>query len=98
MPPAIGAHDLGADHPERLVRLLVDHLVARRRVESRPAATRVVLRLGAKELRAAARTAVHAGLEHMIVLAGKRRLRALFAEDAVLLRTQLSAPFRLGLL
>src|SRR5438046_1299860 len=69
MPSAIGAHDLGADHSERLVGLFVDPLVTRRAVEGRPPATGVVLRLRAEELSAAARAAVRAGLEHVVVFA-----------------------------
>src|SRR6266516_1215432 len=98
MPTAIRAHDLCADHSERLVALLVDRLVTRRRREGRPAATGVVLRLGAEKLRAAARTPVGASLEHVIVFARKRGFRALFAEDVVLLGIELRAPLGFGLL
>src|SRR5207248_3350379 len=40
---AVGAHDLGANHAEGRVSLLVDRLLARRRVERGPAAAGVVL-------------------------------------------------------
>src|SRR5438874_5425773 len=98
MPSAIGAHDLGADHSERLVGLFVDPLVTRRAVEGRPPATGVVLRLRAEELSAAARAAVRAGLEHVVVFARKRGLRALFAEDVILLGIELGPPLGFGLL
>src|SRR5438477_6125941 len=98
MAAAIRAHDLGPHHSEGRIALLVDRLVARRRGEGRPAAARVVLGLGAEELGAAARAAVRARLEHVVVLARERRFRPLFAEDAVLLGVELRAPLRLGLL
>src|SRR6185295_17785516 len=80
------------------VDFLVDRLRGRRRVERRPAATRVVLRLRHEQLGAAARTVVLAGLEGVVVLAGERRLRPLLAQDAVLLGCQLRTPLLVGLL
>jgi hypothetical protein len=98
MPAAIRAHHLGADHPVGGVRLLVDRVLAGGRVERRPPAARVVLRLGTEELRPTARAAVCARLERMVVFTGERRLGALPPQDAVLLRIQLGAPLFLGLL
>src|SRR5439155_1097464 len=64
----VRAHDFGADHAVTRVRLLVDRVRVGRGVERRPAATRVVLRLGPEELRAAACAPVRAGLENVVVL------------------------------
>src|SRR6266566_778420 len=95
---AIRAHHLGAHHPVPGIGLLVDRLLGGRCVEGRPAAARVVLRLGAEELGAAARAAIRAWLEGLVVFTRKRRLGTLFAQDAVPLRIQLRAPLLLGLL
>src|SRR4051812_26917874 len=95
---AFGAEHLGAHHPVRRVGLLVHGLLARRRRERGPAAAGVVLRVGFEELCAAAGAAVRAVFEGVVVLAAERRLRPLFAEDAVLSGRQLLAPFLLGLL
>src|SRR6185312_3995204 len=95
---AVRAHDLGADHPEGDVGLLVDRVLGRRGVERGPAAAGVVLRLRLEEGRAAAGTDVRAGLEGVVVLAAERRLGALPPEDAVLLRGELGAPVGVGLL
>ena len=94
---ARGAHHLGAHHPVARIGLLVDRILARRRVERRPAAARVVLRVGGEELRAAAGAAVGARLEDVVVLAGERRLGALLAQYAVCLGVELRAPLGLGL-
>src|SRR5690242_17227404 len=95
---AVRAHHLGADHAEAHVRLLVDRLAARRRVERGPAAAGVVLRLRLEQRRAAACADVRPVVEHVVVLARERPLGALLAENAVLLRRQLFAPLRFGLL
>src|SRR5207247_4070645 len=65
----------------------------RRRVERRPAAARVVLRIGHEELGPASGAVIRAGLEGVVVLTCERSLRALLAEYAVLLRSELGAPF-----
>ena len=78
--------------------LLVDRVLAGRCVEGRPAAPGVVLRLRLEQRRAAARAAVRARLEGVVVLAAERRLRSLLAEDVELLRRELRAPLLLGLL
>src|SRR4051812_49611721 len=98
MSAAVRAHDLGADHPEGHVAVLVDRVPARRRVERRPAAAGVVFRLGLEELGAAAGAAVRAVLEDVVVLARERPLCSLLPQDAVLVRAELQAPFLLGLL
>ena len=95
---AASAHHLGAEHAVAYVRLFLDRILACRREEGRPAATGVVLALREEELRAAAGTAVDAGLEDVVVLAGERRLGALPAQDPVVLVRQLPAPLRLALL
>src|SRR5205085_7949997 len=85
-------------HPVGRVGLLLDSVVTRGRREGRPAAARVVLRVGVEQLRAAPGAAVAARLEDVIVLATKRRLGSLLPQDAVLLGRQLLAPLLLGLL
>src|SRR5690606_16709005 len=94
---AARAQNLGAHHPVARVGLLVDRALAGRGVEGRPAATGVGLRVGVEQLGPAAGAAVRAGLEHVVVLAGERRLGALFAEDPVALGIELRAPLGLGL-
>ena len=89
---ARGAHDLGANHPVSRVGLLVDRVLAGRRVEGRPAAARVVLRLRAEDLGPATGAAIRARLEDVVVLAGERRLGALLPQDAVLLGGELGPP------
>src|SRR5439155_25603785 len=84
-------------HEEAPVLLGLERVLARGRVERRPAAARVVLRLGAEELRAAARAAVDAVLEHVVVLVRERSFGALLAQDAVRLRRQLAPPLLAGL-
>src|SRR5436305_2527867 len=98
MPAAVRAGDLGARHPQGGVGVLVDRSASRRRREGRPTATRVVLRLGAKELRATAGTAVAPVLEDVVVLPRERALRPLLPQHVVLLGSQFRAPLRLGLL
>src|SRR5438876_4918060 len=95
MAAAVRAHDLGAHHAEGLVPLLIDRLLAGGRVERGPAAAGVVLRVGDEELGATAGTVVCARLEHMVVLARERALRALFAEHVVLLGRQFRPPLLL---
>src|SRR5688572_3286662 len=96
MAAARGAHHLGARHPVARVRL-GDHAVQRRRlVEARPAASRLELRVGAEELGAAARTAVHAVGVLVPIRAGERALRAFVAQDLVLLGRESLAPLLLG--
>src|SRR5205807_9811081 len=57
---AASAHHFRAHHAEAGVGLLLDRLLARRRVEGRPAAARVVLRVGDEQLGSAARAVVRA--------------------------------------
>ena len=66
---AARAQHLGADHPVGDVRLLLDRVVALRRVEGGPAAARVVLRVRLEQLGAAPGAAVRARLEDVVVLA-----------------------------
>src|SRR6266581_2549973 len=53
MAAAARAHDLGANHPVGRVRLLVDRIARGGRVERRPSAAGVVLRVRAEQLGAA---------------------------------------------
>src|SRR5436190_14296954 len=59
---AARAHDLGADHAEADVALLVDRLLRGRRGERGPAATGVVLRVGDEQFRSTACAVVGARL------------------------------------
>lgn len=81
---AVGAHDLGAHHAQAAV--LVPLHRPRDAVEvGRPAAARRELVLRPVQRRAASRACVHPRLGVvLVVLAGARRLRALFAENAEL--------------
>src|SRR5262249_45664866 len=89
------AGDLGADHPVAAVDVRVDALERHRLDEARPACARVELRLGAEELRAAARTAVDAGRLGVEILAGERPLGALLAQNVVLRGREPLAPLGL---
>src|SRR5918994_625837 len=90
------AHDLRARHPVARVRLGDDAVEGGRLEEARPAAARLELRVGAEELRAAARAAVDAVSVLVPVGARERALRPLVAEDLVLLGAQTLAPLRVG--
>src|ERR1044072_9193023 len=95
MPAARGAHPLGPRVPEGSVRVLVDDVVGRRRVERGPAAARVVLGVGAEELGPAAGAVIRPLVEDVVVLAGERTLGALLPEDMELLGCQLLPPLLL---
>src|SRR5262249_49801819 len=90
------AEGLRAAHEEASVLLEFERALRRRRREGRPPAARVVLLVRAEDLRAAARTAIDALLERVVVLAAERPLGPFFAQDPVLLGGQLAAPLLLG--
>src|SRR6185295_18671954 len=83
---------------EGVVGLRLDRLAARRLVEARPAAARLVLRVGDEELGAAARTAVDAVGLRVVEHARPGALGALLAEHVVLLGRQLATPLLVSLL
>src|SRR5207237_3590023 len=95
--PRRGGRGRGAGRAVRRVRLLLERVVARRRGERGPAAAPVVLRVRPEQLRAAPGAAVRPRLERVVVLAAKRPLRSLLAQDAELLGAELLAPLRLCL-
>src|SRR5919106_1264277 len=95
---ARGAHHFGPHHAVAPVLLGDDAVEARGLHEARPAGARVVLRLRAEELRAAAGAAIDPRLLRVDVFAGERALRALAPQHLVLLRRELRAPLGVGLL
>ena len=97
--PAGGAVHLRTQHEEEAAVLFgLDVLLIYGSVEARPARAGVVLRLGAKERRAASDAAVDAFLLVIPVLAGKGPLGAMLPGDPVLLGGELLSPFLFGLL
>ena len=66
-------------------------------VKGRPATTGVVLSLREKERRVAAFTGVSAVLEMVVIFSSECPFGTLESEDTVFFRSQLGAPFSLGL-
>ena len=97
MAAAAGADGLGPHHAVARVGSQLDSLGGGRLVEAGPARSGVELGVGAEQLVAARRAAVHAVFLAVRVLAGERRLGSLPAQDLVLLRRQLPLPLLLGL-
>src|SRR4051794_17260776 len=97
MAAATAAVDLGAQHAEGTV-LGLAHRIVERLPETRPAGAALEFRLRGKQRQVAA----GAGKDALAVLFQKRArprpLGAVLAQDVVLLRRQLSAPFRVRLL
>ena len=83
--------------PWRRVGAKLDRLGRGRLVEARPAGARVELGVGAEQVVAARRAAVHAVFLAVRVLARERWLGPLPAQDLVLLRRQLPLPLLVGL-
>src|SRR5215467_13315815 len=69
---AAAAFHLGSQHAVTPIGFFFHRLTLRGRIEARPSAARIELRLGAKQLRAAADTFVGAGRFHVLVFAAKR--------------------------
>ena len=79
-----------------LITLMVPYLKTGRLDEARPAGAGVELRLGAKQLRAAAGTPIDAGHLGVRVRARERPLRRLPSQDGVLLGREALAPLLVG--
>src|SRR5690606_6476936 len=97
MTAAIRTGDFGAHHAVTAVGMCIDRRIWKRLKETRPAGSRIILGLGSKQRRAAARAFEDTLAFERIVFAGERPLRALFAQNTVLLRGQLPAPLLFGL-
>src|SRR6478735_2342393 len=95
MAAAIGAMHLGADHAELAVFAGLDRAF-QRLVEARPARTALELLAGFEQLLAAAGAGEGAGALLEVERAGAGPLRAMAAQDLVLLRRQPLAPLRVG--
>src|SRR5204863_7040333 len=78
-----------ATHPMSVVFELAHRRGIGRLIEAGPAAAAVVLGLRPEKFLAASLAQVHARCLGLVVLAGKRRLGAALAQDAVLVRRQL---------
>src|SRR5207302_11378482 len=98
VPAAFGAGDLGPDHPERAVHVLLDRSLGGRGIEARLAAVGVELGFGVEELRAGPGAEVLALPRLRLVLNAEGSLGALLAQHLVLHRCQLGPPFGLALL
>src|SRR5262245_58535556 len=84
-------------HTVALVGVFLDVGALQRLVKTRPARTRLELRSGTEQRRATADTVVHACILGLPVLSREGPLGPRLACHMVLLRSQLSAPFGLGL-
>src|SRR5207247_1072794 len=98
VPAAVGAVDLGPDHEERFVRLLLDQRALGRCVEARPPAVGVELGLRLEQPGPAAGAQVGAANVGVPVRARERPLSAFLAQHVVLSRGQVSSPLRFALL
>lgn len=65
-------------------------------IKARPAAVRVKFLATFEQFGAAGTAAIRARIEHAVVFAGERWLRAFFAQDMVLLRGQFVSPLTVG--
>src|SRR5947209_6389376 len=92
---AARAQHFGANHAVAGVGLLLDRVLAGRRVERGPAAARVVLRVRLEQLRSAAGAAVRPRLEDVVVLTREGRFRSLLPQHVELLARQLLTPLLL---
>src|ERR1700686_2031352 len=96
MAAAAGAMNFGPQHPEGAVFGLADGVVERL-IKTRPAGAALEFRLRGEQRQVAA----GAGEDTLAMLleqrARSRTLGALLAQDVILLRRQLRAPFRIGL-
>src|SRR4051812_12516573 len=97
MAAAAAAMHLGAQHAEGAVLGLADGVVERL-VKARPAGAALEFRLRGKQRQVAAGAGEGALAMLLQKRAGARPLGAVLAQDIVLHRRQLRAPFRVGLL
>src|SRR5216683_885646 len=96
MAAATAAVDFGPQHPEGAVFGLADR-VFERLVEARPAGAALEFRLRGEQRQVAAGAGEDALAMLLEQRARSRTLGALLAQDLILLRRQLRAPFRIGL-
>ena len=96
MAAAAAAMHFGAQHAEGAVLGLADR-VFERLVEARPAGAALEFRLGGEQRQVAAGAGEDALAMLLEQRAGARPLGALLAQDLILLRRQLRAPFGVGL-
>src|SRR5215217_563011 len=90
---AHGAANLRAPHKEAAVLFGLDVMLVDGRVEARPARARVVLRLRAKERRAASYTVIDTFFFVFPVFTRKGPLGTLLPRDPVLFGSKLPTPF-----
>src|SRR6267143_4590618 len=96
MAAAAAAVDFGPQHPEGAVFGLADGIVERL-IETRPAGAALEFRLRGEQRQVAAGAGEDALAMLLEQRARPRTLGALLAQDFILLRRQLRAPFRIGL-
>src|SRR6202048_104248 len=96
MAAAAPALDFGPQHPKGAVFGLADGVVERL-IKTRPAGAALEFRLRGEQRQGAAGAGEDALAMLLEQLARSRTLGALLAQDLVLLRRQLRAPFRIGL-
>src|SRR6202166_1921722 len=97
MAAAAAAMDLGPQHAEGAVLSLADGIF-QRLIEARPAGAALEFRLRGEQRQVAAGAGEDALAMFLEQRARARPFGALLAQDLVLLRRQLRAPFRIGLL
>src|SRR3984893_15513848 len=97
MAAAAAAVDFGPQHPKGAVFGLADGVVERL-IKTRPAGAALEFRLRGEQRQVAAGAGEDALAMLLEQRARSRTLGALLAQDLVLLRRQLRAPFRIGLL
>src|SRR6267143_1020886 len=96
MAAAAAAVDFGSQHPEGAVFGLADG-VLERLIKTRPAGAALEFRLRGEQRQVAAGAGEDALAMLLEQRARSRTLGALLAQDVILLRRQLRAPFRIGL-
>src|ERR1700738_3958273 len=96
MAAAAAAVDFGPQHPKGAVFGLADGVVERL-IKTRPAGAALEFRLRGEQRQVAAGAGEDAPAMLLEQRARSRTLGALLAQDLVLLRRQLRAPFRIGL-
>src|SRR5690606_19456492 len=94
--PAVGAADLGPDHPVGVVRERLHLLGVHRLEEAGPAGARLVLGVRGEELLTTAGALVDTFGLGVPVLAGEGPLGAALPQDVVFLRRELGLPLRFG--
>src|SRR5689334_17591475 len=96
MGAAVAARHLGADHAVGPVHMFFNARVRLWRIETRPAASGIELRLALEEWCAAGSAFIDAVIPERLILTGERPLRALFAHNAILLGAEFALPFFVG--